>query len=92
MTDKPVEYPKEFLDVFKVLDFGAKKYSPNGWLEGKNFDSYSNFKSICGHGGEVYSGKTRDDESGLHPALHGACRLLMEYTIWKRKNKDRCLY
>lgn len=88
-----MEIPKEFLDVVKVLEFGAEKYEANGWLEPDAYkmDHKSNHDSMFHHLAESYvlmevpGIETRQDmESGLDHLLHLACRALMEYTRMKR--------
>lgn len=88
--------PGEFLDVFKVLDFGAKKYTPNGWLEPDAYkmDHKSNHDSMFHHLAESlhqdFGGlnSRKDLESKLDPLLHLACRALMQYTRMKRGIKN----
>ena len=79
-----IEFPKEFLDVVKVLDMGAKKYGANSWLKGKDFNHRANHASMSRHLAEHYVKKDKDDESGLDPLLHLACRALMAYTLKRR--------
>lgn len=79
-----LEYPKEFLDVYKVLDMGATKYGANSWLEGKHFNFRDNHASMCRHLAEHYCNKLVDQESGLDPLLHLAARALMLYTLRQR--------
>ncbi len=78
--------PPEFLDVQKVLDFGATKYGKDSWLAGNHFNHKDNHASMSRHLAEAYNGKSADEESGLDPLLHLACRALMEYTLYKRGN------
>lgn len=82
---KRYECPEEFKDVYKVLEIGAKKYGPNSWLEGKHFNHRDNHASMSRHLAEAYMKKDKDEESGLDPLLHLACRALMEYTVKHRK-------
>jgi hypothetical protein len=81
-----IEYPKEFHDVFKVVDMGANKYSPNGWLDpsGKGQSYKENHDSMFHHLSKSYSGERTDPESQLDHYLHLACRALMAYTRLKR--------
>ena len=79
-----IDYPKEFLEVYKVLDIGAKKYGANSWLKGEHFDHRRNCDSLFHHLAEAYNQKEKDEESGLDPLLHLACRSLMAYTLKKR--------
>lgn len=81
-----MELPKEFLDVVKVLEFGAEKYESNGWLEpnAHKMDHKSNHDSMFHHLASSFSGDRLDNESGLDHLLHLACRALMQYTREKR--------
>lgn len=79
-----MELPEEFKEVYKVLELGAKKYGANSWLEGKHFTHRGNHASMSRHLAEAYNWKNTDEESGLDPLLHLACRALMEYTLKKR--------
>lgn len=78
----------EFLDFLKVLEFGAKKYSPNGWLlpdpKEAKFERDKNNASVDRHIKETRSGVEADWETGLDPLLHTICRLQMEYTRKKK--------
>lgn len=77
--------PVEFMDVVKILMFGIKKgYEPNGWLEGKKFNSATNNASMMRHLLDIKKGKFIDHESGLEALLHLGCRALMEYTVRQR--------
>lgn len=98
------EQPKEFQDVFKILEFGIQKgYSPDGWLAGDKFNEKDNDKSMLRHlikqttmdKSEImdlvdscYQNQTHDDESGYSHLLHLACRALMKYTIKTREKKS----
>lgn len=86
MEDEEIIYPDEFLDFYEILDMGAKKYSPLGFMEsnGPSTSIRDNHASLCRHIAEYYTGKTADDESGLHPLLHVATRALIGYARWKR--------
>jgi len=76
--------PKEFLDVMKVLEFGARKYEPDGWLKGIKFNHKDNHASMSRHLAEAYMGVKEDKETRLDPLLHLAARALMEYTCKQR--------
>lgn len=67
--------------AIKTMEFGAEKYGANAWLRGEHFDRKSNHASMFRHLAEDYTGKVRDDESGLHPLYHLLTRALMEYTL-----------
>lgn len=79
-----IEIPKEFLDVYKVLEVGAEKYGSNSWLKGMHFNRKDNCDSMFHHLAEHYSGVEADAESGLDPLLHIACRALMMHTLKER--------
>lgn len=79
-----LELPLEFSHTLKVLEEGAKKYGANSWLEGRHFDPRSNHASMSRHLAEAYMGKDKDEETGLDPLLHLACRALMQYTLRQR--------
>lgn len=83
-----IEYPEEFKDVVKVLEFGATKYEANSWLEGIHFNKKDNDASIGRHWAKMVAGEEVDEESGLDHRLHAACRLLMSYTLFKRGLSD----
>lgn len=83
-----IEYPHEFLDVSKVLEFGAKKYSPNGWLQPGSFPRDKNIESMQRHLNEHIQGITSDHETKLDPLLHLATRALMMYTLQKRAEES----
>ncbi len=76
--------PEEFNDVILVLMNGAKKYEAHGWEKGIKFEKEANVASIKRHLSDFRLGKMTDDESGLHPLLHVACRALMQYTLNQR--------
>jgi hypothetical protein len=81
-----MQLPKEFLDVKKVLEFGARKYSENGWLKpnAHKMNHTHNVISMTNHLEEHECGSQSDHESGLDPLLHLACRALMRYTRKQR--------
>ena len=76
----------EFYDILKVLEMGAAKHGAHNWLEpnGKKSSHKDMYASIFRHVASGSVGETVDVESGLHPTLHAACRLLMVYTRDKR--------
>lgn len=83
-VETSLQVPKEMEDWKKVLEMGAKKYTPNNWLEkeGKNCDEKSMHASMFRHLAESSSmgSCALDKESNLDPLLHLACRALMLYT------------
>lgn len=83
-----IELPEEFKDVYKVLEHGAKKYGENSWLKGKHFNHKDNTASMFRHLAEHYNHKDADEETGLDPLLHLACRALMAHTVKRRANEE----
>lgn len=79
-------WQKEFDDYLAVLDMGAKKYSPHGWLEPNgtrtSFKEYHD--SMFHHLAKSFSGIRNDDESGLDHLLHLITNAQMMYTRLKR--------
>jgi len=83
--------PVEFDDVVLVLMNGAEKYEAHGWEQGIAFERETNLASIKRHITEYRSGLFKDNDSGLHPLLHAACRCLMQYTMDKRAFSKSCV-
>lgn len=81
-----MEMPQEFLDIIKVLEFGAKKHGDTNWLQpnGNKSSHKEMHDSAWHHLAESYAGNTADHETGFHPALHAAVRMLMIYTRYLR--------
>ena len=81
------DLPLEWYDLAQVMVSGAAKHGENSWLEpdNKSLEPKANHASMSRHLAEVYSGVTKDKESGLHPALHLATRALMMYTRYCRE-------
>lgn len=71
------------VEVAKVLDFGAKKYSPGNWAKG--IDLSRLIAAAERHIGELKEGRDLDPESGLGHAAHAACSLL--FIIWMLKHR-----
>lgn len=80
-----------FVDVMKVLDFGAQKHpdsgdTPNFLLpEGNKCSRTVRGNSCLHHSADVRAGITADHESGLHPALHLISSAAILYIRDKRK-------
>ncbi len=83
------------LEVAKVLDFGAKKYSPSGWRSGGQWSRHMN--STMRHLLWYIAGQRLDPETGLSHLAHAACDILFlldyevtgvgEDDIWKAEPK-----
>lgn len=80
----------EFDDIIKVLEMGAKKYSPNGWLEpeGPGTSHKEMHASLFRHLAASSAGIEKDKESGLDHLLHVACRALMLYCRKQRSIRN----
>jgi hypothetical protein len=66
--------PEALLEIAKVFDFGARKYSPNNWRGGL---AYSRVLSAAlRHINSWNSGIDRDDETGLNHLAHAAVNLM----------------
>ena len=80
MSGNSIIYPLEFTEeaIKKVLDLGAKKYSPNGWIDGIKFDPKSNAKSMIGHYLAMLGGEEIDPDSGLPHYYNFITRAAME--------------
>lgn len=71
------------VEVAKVLDFGAKKYSPGNWAKGIEFSRL--IAAAERHLGELKEGRDIDPESGLNHSAHIACNIL--FLIWMQKHR-----
>ena len=78
------------IEIAKVLAFGARKYSPNGWritpLEWSRLISAADRHMLAFKNGEDNAA-----DSGLSHLAHAACNLffLMEYMETHPENDDR---
>lgn len=83
LTDElEFQVPPEMLHFIKVMEMGASKYEPNGWLktDGTKTSHKDMHASMFRHLAESSAGIRADHESGFDPLLHLACRALMMYT------------
>ncbi len=76
------EYPIEFLDFYKVADFGAEKHGHLNFLEpnGSKSSHKDMHASIFRHIAASSAGVRLDHETGLDHLLHAQCRIAMLYT------------
>lgn len=76
-------------EVAKVIDFGAKKYSRNGWRKGMPWMELAG--STVRHVAKWISGIDLDEESGLHHLAHAATDILflVEYYCLQLGTDDR---
>ena len=73
-----------------MLDFGAAKYSPNGWLEsnGKRTSFKEYHDSMFHHLAMSFAGERIDKESGLDHLLHVITNAQMLYTRLQRNIRN----
>lgn len=69
-------------EVVRVIDFGAKKYSPRGW-EDKPLSWVETCASMTRHTVRFLMGEDRDKETGLHHMAHACCNglFLVAYAL-----------
>lgn len=70
------------VEVAKVLDFGAQKYSPGNWAKGIEISRL--IAAAERHIGEYKEGRDTDPESQLNHVAHAACNLL--FILWMQKH------
>jgi|ERR1700677_1933901 len=77
------------LDVVKVLEFGAKKYSADAWRLGISWNRIMDAAER--HIASWKKGDDYDKESGFNHLAHAACNLffLLEYSRTHAKLDDR---
>lgn len=68
--------PYPLVEVTKVLEFGARKYSSHNWRRGKGLAASRNLSSALRHLFAWMEGEDRDQESGLNTLAHAACRIM----------------
>lgn len=74
-------------DIAKVLEFGAKKYSPNNWREGSGFSYTRVLNSLFRHIFAFARGQDLDPETGLSHLAHAGCNIL--FLLYYVKNRDK---
>ena len=79
-------FREAFEDVLKVMEQGAAKYGADNWLSETAIKTSRKemLKSMCSHAAEYFAGHTKDEETNLHPCLHGACRNIMAYILYTK--------
>lgn len=73
---------EDILGVAKVLEFGAKKYSPRGWEKGMEYSRV--FAAGVRHLFSLGAGETLDPETGLPHWHHALCNYLFLAAFDKR--------
>jgi len=71
------------VEIAKVLDFGAKKYTPGNWANGIQFSRL--LAAAERHIGEYKEGRDIDPESGLNHIAHAATNLV--FLLWMQKHR-----
>lgn len=76
-------------ELARVLEFGARKYSPNGWRAGMAWNRVMD--SCERHIGAWKQGEDTDPETGLPHLAHALCNLafLLEYAQTHPELDDR---
>lgn len=74
---------RELEDVVIVLEYGAKKYSPNGW---QKLDLQTYVEKVGRHSAAIMMGQYVDPESGLSHFAHLACDALFALYHYKRRS------
>jgi hypothetical protein len=71
--------PEALIQLTKVLEFGAKKYSANGWRTGMSYTRI--LSALLRHVFRYLAGETVDPETGLSHIAHAMCNcmFLLEY-------------
>lgn len=70
------------VEIAKVLDYGAAKYSRGNWSKGIQ---YSRLIAACErHLGEFKEGRDVDPETTLNHVAHAACNLV--FLLWMQKH------
>lgn len=74
-------------EMFKVLQFGQKKYGRMNWMKGAPATQY--FGCMMRHLLQWYKGEEQDSESGISHLSHVACNIMMcMYNIRTKKELD----
>jgi len=82
--------PQEALvEIAKVMDFGAKKYSANNWRQGFKFRRV--LASLMRHLWDWSRGIDLDPETGLSHLAHAGCNVLflLTFVLTKTGTDDR---
>jgi len=75
---------KSLEPMIEVLEFGAKKYSPDNWKKG--FPKKEVLESMQRHLAKLFDGEEIDQESGLHHIGHIMCNAMF-YSYMNDKDK-----
>lgn len=78
--------PYALEQLTRVLEFGAKKYSPNGWREGVDWNR--TISAIYRHLTAFQSGQTHDPETGLNHMAHVMCNAMF-LVNWEKTHPEK---
>lgn len=73
-------------EVVKVLEFGAIKYAPDNWKQGKGLGTLRVLNSCLRHLFSYLNGEKIDPETGLSHLAHATCNLLFALHYIKYKD------
>lgn len=81
--------PSPLIEIAKVLDFGAKKYSAYNWSKGIAYSRV--FGAALRHLWAWWRGEDKDPETGLSHLAHAGCCVLflLQYESTRRSFDDR---
>ena len=73
--------PECMLEVSRVLEFGAKKYSDNNWRKGFNYSRL--YAAALRHLFAFWMGEDNDKESGISHLAHAMCCIM--FLLYQQK-------
>lgn len=82
--------PEAFVEMVKVLTYGAKKYSPDNWKLLEN-SQQRYFDAANRHMWAWFGGEKNDRESGYHHLAHAMCSLLFIMQKDIEENQQRAI-
>ncbi len=75
------------LPLVEVLEYGAKKYSPDNWKKGLSYTE--TVESLLRHTYAFLNGEDKDKESGIEHVGHILCNaMFLSYMIKNRSDLD----
>jgi len=83
---------KPLKQVAEILTYGADKYGPDNWREGKPIAHSRHYAGIQRHLMAYWSGEDLDPETGKSHLAHAACGILffLELSQSHPELDDRC--
>ncbi len=81
--------PEPLIEIAKVLDFGAKKYSAYNWTKGISYSRV--YGAVLRHLWAWWRGQDVDSETSISHLAHAGCCILflLQYEKTKRNFDDR---